>query len=683
MLPQPHLFDLVSCVAAPSLVLSRDDGQIRAGGVEGWLRDDRRLLSLLRVLVDGEEPLGLRAESDGARAASFRGIVRAAGDSTHDPTVFVDRRRVLGHRDLTEVLTLSSSARREVELTVTVEAAADFARTAEVRAGETTDAVTAEASGEGLRWSQDGTRVELRSDPAPSTVDGAARTGVMAWTVTLAPGESVSLWLHAAVDTPGPPLFRGAHSAPWSRPVVTCPDPRVALALHRGLADLEGLLLCDPAEDDVFAAAGTPWFLTLFGRDSLWTARMLLPTGTDLAMSTLRVLARRQGEHEDPVTEEQPGRILHEVRTEALTLGGMTIPPLYYGTVDATPLFVILLAEAWRWGADPKQVRRLLPAAQRCLDWVEQQTGDEFLRYVDRTGTGLSNQGWKDSDDSIQWADGALAAPPIALSEVQAYAYQAAVLGADLLDAFGSPDGPRRRAWAESLAERFRAAFWVDDPAGPYPAVALDRDGRAVDSVASNMGHLLGTGLLTPEEEGLVARRLASEAMDSGFGLRTLTAESPAFSRLSYHGGSVWPHDTAIAVMGLARAGFGTEAQSLLEGLLRAAPAFGFRLPELYGGDSARDREAPMPYPAACRPQAWAAAAPVAALTALLGLHVDVPAGQVSVRPLVTTPPAPLSVTGLRLGAHDLDVHLDHDGHVEASTSHPDVAVVAARGERA
>jgi glycogen debranching enzyme len=304
------------------------------------------------------------------------------------------------------------------------------------------------------------------------------------------------------------------------------------------------------------------------------------------------------------------------------------------------------------------------------------QAGDGFVRYVDTTGTGLSNQGWKDSLDSIQWADGTLADPPIALSEVQAYAYQAAMLGADLLEAFDRPGTDTWRSWAKALAERFRESFWVEDAAGRFPAVALDGDGAPVDSVASNMGHLLGTGLLDDEEAALVAQRLASPQMRSGFGLRTLTADSPRFSRLSYHGGAVWPHDTAIAVAGLARQGFAEEAGSLFRGLVRAAPYFDFRLPELYGGDSAEEVSSPMPYPAACRPQAWAAAAPIAGLVALLGLDVDVPAGRVSARPMLPSVLLPLSVSGLRVGEHELSLEVDAGGRATVETDHPAVTVV-------
>jgi glycogen debranching enzyme len=672
---QPYLFDLTSCVDAPSLVLSRRDGQVVEGGVQGWMCADRRVLSRLSLDVDGYEPVGLTDEVDGAAWAVFRTVVPQLGDPMDDPTVSLERRREVRHHELLETVTVSSAAQRRTRVTITVTAASDLSAMAEVRTGRPRPSLTATAEEGGLAWARDDDRVTLSADPRPDEVDAAA--GTMTWTAELDPGGSATVRLQIRAELGRPAVFNGTTRVPWSTPDLACADRRVAQVVHQGLDDLEGLLLEDRegSTGDLFLAAGSPWFLTLFGRDSLWAARMLLPLGTDLALSTLRALARRQGTDHDPVTEEKPGRILHEVRAEPLVLEHFTLPPTYFGTADATQLFVILCAEAWRWGADPGQVRELLPAVERALGWMEEQAGDAFVRYVDSTGQGLSNQGWKDSLDSIQWSDGSLAEPPIALSEVQAYSYQAAVLGADLLDAFDRPGADRWRGWAADLSRRFRESFWVEDAAGRYPAVARDAHGAAVDSVASNMGHLLGTGLLNRPEAALVAQRLSSPEMSSGFGLRTLTSASPRFSPLSYHGGAVWPHDTAIAVAGLAREGFGEEAAALFRGLVRAAAWFDFRLPELYGGDSAERTARPLPYPAACRPQAWAAAAPLAALVALLGLEVDVPGGRVSARSVLPQTLLPLTVSGLRLGEHELEVEVDGEGKVQVRTDHPAVSI--------
>ena len=267
----------------------------------------------------------------------------------------------------------------------------------------------------------------------------------------------------------------------------------------------------------------------------------------------------------------------------------------------------------------------------------------------------------------MRFRDGRQAEPPIALAEVQGYAYQAALHGAALLDAYDRPGGQRWRAYAADLAERFRVRYWVDGPLGAYPALALDRDKRPVDALTSNIGHLLGTGLLSAKEEATVADVLASPAMAGGYGLRTMSAHDGAFSPLSYHCGSVWVHDTAIVVAGLGRAGFGAAAATLVDGLLAAAETFDYRLPELYGGDARATVSRPLPYPAACRPQAWSAAASVAVLQAALGLYPDVPGQRVRLRPLVGAPLGAVSARGLVVAGRPVDVAVDATGTATVS----------------
>jgi glycogen debranching enzyme len=529
---------------------------------------------------------------------------------------------------------------------------------AEVRQGHETVGVPGTRTEQGIAWRQGDRGLEVTLDPVPDDVDEGRR---VTWTATVAPGESFTVRLVFAAD--GTPALGPGGPAPWGPVAVEAPDTRLPRLVAQSLADLGGLLMRDG--DDAFVAAGSPWFLTLFGRDSLWVARLLVPFGTDLALSTLRTLARRQGTKVDPDSEEQPGKILHEVRNTTLELGGMSLPPVYYGTVDATPLFVCTLADAWQWGAEREQVGELLPAVRRCLGWVVEQSAESgWLRYVDLSGRGLANQGWKDSVDSVQFADGRLADPPIALSEVQGYAYEAAVRGAALLEAFGEQPVEGLADWAASLKERFARDFWVDTPEGGHVAIALDGTGAKVDSVASNMGHLLGTGILGPEQTARVVEVLTAPDMASGFGLRTLTSRSPRFSRLSYHGGSVWPHDTAVAVRGLARDGYVDEAAELTAGLVAASEGVAYRLPELYGGDQSSDVAFPVDYPAACRPQAWAAAAPLACLAAVTGLAVDVPAGHDHVPGSVSTRLGPFTLSGVRAGQRTLTVRVAADGTV-------------------
>ncbi|GLZ02843.1 amylo-alpha-1,6-glucosidase [Actinomadura sp. NBRC 104412] len=631
----PPLHEHITCVAAPAIWLSPRSGQL-TGGADGLYVADRRVLSRLLVTVDGAEPVPVEAVPDGASGARF---LASAGDVT------VERIRTVTRDGGTERIVLRNRGEAAVTAKLEIAAAADLAPVATVRSGNGAT-LRQLALVDGVeRSASDGFRVRL---------DGRTRAEP-----SLAPGESFTTTITIKATPPRTSGFRPAPPsvpAPWADAPLTVdsPDTDLDRLVAQGVDDLTALLLADG--DDLYSAAGSPWYLTLFGRDALWTARLALPLGHELAAGTLRALARRQGTRTDPATEEEPGKIPHELRPDDTT---GWLPPLYYGTVDATPLFVVTLAEAWRWGMPSGEVEALLPAVERALGWLG--GFDEFVHYVGSAET-LANQGWKDSSDGVQHADGRLPRPPIALSEVQAYAYQAATLGADLLDAFGRPGADRWRSWAAALADRFRSRFWLDG----YPAIALDGNGDPVDGVASNMGHLLGTGLLTPDEEARVAARLPE--LDSGFGLRTLTPHAAGFDPLSYHLGSVWPHDTVIAILGLVRTGHAETAARLARGLVAAAPAFGHRLPELFGGQDAT--RPPVPYPTACSPQAWAAAVSPALVTALLGLDVDLPEGRVSLSPVPGF--GPLSVRNIRIGATPLSVEVARDGTV-TTTGGPDV----------
>ena len=668
-MPHPPLHDLVTSVAAPCTVLSSASGDVLPVAAQGVYVADRRALSLLRVRVEGHPLVALRGSSTGGDGAFFVAMVQGAGDPIPDPTVTIERRRRTTPSGVVESLDVVSVAQAPVAVRVVVDVASDLAPMTLVREDRRADVVAPTVVEGGIAWT-DGEGFDVlvtASGGADLAVDASEATVSLAWDVALPPrGRTALEVVVAAKDSDrGAAFFETAARIPWSEPQVSADDVRLPALVDHGLADLAGLLLRE--DDDHVLAAGAPWFLTLFGRDSLWAARFLLPLGTDLAMGTLRILARRAGTGHDVDSAEEPGRILHEVRREMLTLGGMALPPVYYGSVDSTPLWACLLVDAWRWGADPAEVADLLPALEAALRWMRDlgdADGDGFLEYIDRSGRGLGNQGWKDSFDSVQWADGRLADAPIALSEVQAYAYQAATGGAALLRAFGRPGADEWDEWAAGVKDRFRRSFWTEDELGPYPGIALDRDKRLVDGVASNMGHLLGTGILDADEAAAVAQRLAGPDLDSGFGLRTLTSRSPRFGPLSYHGGSVWPHDTAIAVLGLAAEGQDAVAASFVRGLLTTGAAFDLRLPELFAGVQAGRGVRPHPYPPSCRPQAWSAASAVALLTAVVGLEPDVPAGTVRLRPMAPSPVGRLEVRGLRVGGRDVSVDVSPAGQL-------------------
>ncbi|WP_406036790.1 amylo-alpha-1,6-glucosidase [Micromonospora sp. NBC_00898] len=668
---QPLLHDLVGVVLAPTSALGDAAGQIRPSGVQGVFHADARVLSRAELRVDEREPEGLTRGQVDPHTTRFVGLTRWLGDPGPDPTVRVDRVRRARPTGISEELHVVSTATVPVRATVSVDLGCDLAPIEVVKSGGATTPLEAKAGQPGqLSWAADGITVTVTGEAAQ--VDATAERTIaprLSWPVDLAPGATVTLRWRLTVDDPNAVVTAPTGAPTWSDPAVRADDRRLARLLDRSLADLRGLRLADPARPtDVFLGAGVPWFLTLFGRDSLWAARMMLPLGTELAAGTLRVLARRQGTRVDPATGEAPGKILHELRRHEFTLRdeGPRLPPAYYGTVDATMLWISLLHDAWRWGLPADQVEPLLPHLEAALGWLADHAdadGDGLVEYVDTTGHGLSNQGWKDSGDAVRFRDGRLAQAPIVLAEVQGYAYRAAMDGAALLDAFDRPGADRWREYADRLAGKFRATFWVAGRHGPQPALALDRDKRPVDSLTSNIGHLLGTGLLSADESAQVAALLTTDALAGGFGLRTMSTDDAGFSPLSYHCGSIWTHDTAIVLAGLARAGFADAALGLAEGLLGAAEAFDYRLPELYGGDDRAVAGRPVPYPAACRPQAWSAAAAVLLLQAGVGLYPDVPAGRVTVRPLAGPELGALAVDRFRVAGAPVDVHVDSSGH--------------------
>ncbi len=583
---------------------------------------------------------------------------------------------------MVEHFTLRSYARDALRCHVEVRVGSDLAAISEIRSGRRRAAQTAAVTRghDGLAWSVPGRgSVRLAGTPGPAAIDPAE--GSLRWDFAVEPGQVTRWSVQVELQDQGaPPMFVAlGPSVPKGYPALDleASDQRLGRLVSLSLADLASLQMVTPAgPSDVFLAAGAPWYLTLFGRDSIWAGRLLLPLGSRLARGTLRTLASRQGQSYDKYTGEEPGKILHEVRpadrsTLFMTEDGhneraVSLPPVYYGTVDATPLWVCLLHDAWKWGMPADEVEPLLAPMQRCLTWLSEHgcRPDGFVSYIDESGQGLANQGWKDSWDAVQFRDGRIASAPLALCEVQGYAYEAAMGGAELLDAFGQEGADRWREFAAGLAERFHARFWVEDSQGAYPAIALEEDGAAVDSLTSNIGHLLGTGLLTEAESDLVARRLLGPELNSGFGLRTLATSSAGFNPLSYHCGSVWAHDTAIAIAGLARTPGATARKALValaDGLLCAAEGFRYRLPELFGGHTRGDLTAPLPYPAACHPQAWAAASSIAVLAALLGIRPDVPGGTVALSP-VATGMVPRRVSGLRIGGAEVGVYIGRDG---------------------
>jgi len=409
--------------------------------------------------------------------------------------------------------------------------------------------------------------------------------------------------------------------------------------------------------------------MTVFGRDTLITCLQTMLLGPELAVSALETLASLQATEDDPAIDAEPGKIVHELRRGR---AAQTWFSTYYGTVDATPLFLVLLSEVWRWTGDAGLATRLRGPALAALEWCDRwgdRDGDGFVEYERRTERGLANQSWKDSGDSMRFHDGRLAETPIAPAEVQGYVYDAKLRLAELAREVwrDRPFAERLEREAAELRARFNDAFWVEDG---YYALALDRDKRPVDSHCSNMGHLLWSGIVPPERVEQVADCLMAESLWSGWGVRTMSTADVGFNPLAYHNGTVWPHDTSIAAWGLARAGRWTETRRIVQTLLEAARWFDWSLPEVFAGFSRLETPFPIAYPTAARPQAWAAGTPVLLTRLLLGLEPDT--SRQTLRTIATghLPSwlGQLRLTGVRAFGRQWDITVD-DGLVRVEAA--------------
>lgn len=644
--PAPGLTgDEVTVLEGSTFCRSGRTGDVSPRRAQGMFVKDTRIVSTWELFVDDEPLTPLTVVGGAPFSVTF--VCRAAPRQPGaDPTVVVERRRWIGE-GMREDITVHNFGTETLGATVTLLIDGDFADLFAVKDGHPrrrglvrrkVDEHQLELS---INLAGRHRGVRIRSD------DGTLTHDAIRWRLAVPAHAQWHTTVHTlpvdAGDAPAPtfPADRPVEAAAPSRrlrdwhasvPAVECDDEILQQAIDRSIADLGSLRIADPDRPGLsVVAAGAPWFMTLFGRDSILTSLMSLPFDLDLARGTLRALARRQGRTVDPLSEEEPGKILHEVRLgldESAALGGSAT---YYGSVDATPLFVVLLDEAARWGLPADELAELLPAADQAMSWIEDYgdlDGDGFVEYQRKSDRGLLNQGWKDSRDSISFRTGRLAHGPIALAEVQGYVYAAYRARAHL--ATGQGDDPVARRWearARQLQRQFEAAFWL--PESGYYALALDGDKQPVDALASNQGHCLWTGIAAVEHAALVAERLVSPAMFSGWGIRTLAAGMGAFNPISYHNGSVWPHDNALIVAGLARYGHTVAAATVAAALVDASAGFGGRLPELFCGFDRAELPAPVGYPTACSPQAWAAATPLALLAALLDLQPDAEGGAV------------------------------------------------------
>jgi glycogen debranching enzyme len=646
---------------------------------------DTRVLSCAILRINGVRPTLLRAQSASSYLSTIQltnpeqrrdpATKQTAGDALAMRAISVMRQRWIadGLAERIEV-TNYSAMRQEVILDLVLDA--DAADIFEVR-GRVRDQRgryrAIEATSESVVFRYEGLdglvrRTLVSFSPGEVTATGAdespAREGSarVRWKLDVEPGGTSSVRWQVATDlapmpgdaqpTEATPV-RLARSVTSAKPTVDgaaleIAEPGVAeaeyvtwheqcarirsdgelldLAIRRSIADLRLLRNDGPMRGEHYVAAGVPWFATLFGRDSIITSLEVLPFMPDIARETLRVLADWQATEDDPERDMEPGKILHELRVGELARTGELPHRPYYGSVDATPLWLILLDETYRWTGDLDLVRSLWPNALAALNWIDRygdRDGDGFVEYERRTPAGLLNQGWKDSGDAIRHRDGTPAVGPIALVEIQGYVYDAKRRIASLADRLGDAALAKRlNEEAAALRQHFNEAFWMPD-AGFY-AIALDGEKRQVGTISSNPGHCLWSGIVPPEHVDAVVNRLLDPSMDCGWGIRTYASGQPGYNPVGYHTGSVWPHDNAIIAAGMKRVGRHDAADRIASRIFEAAQhSPDFRLPELFCGFDRGVADMPVPYPVACSPQAWSAATPLSLLQTMLGMHAD------------------------------------------------------------
>jgi glycogen debranching enzyme len=649
----------VSILEGSTFVVSDPAGDIDAGPDEpaGFFYRDMRHLSTWQIRLNGRELDALSGEAIEYDEALFF-LVEPTGTVYRNPSVALIRRRHVGD-GMQEQIQVDNHSFDTLQLEISLLFAADFADIFEIKdrlskVGRLYRRV--EAHRVVLGYEREGLRRET-SVHAP----GAFLTdSTLTYRVELPPGESWRSEIDISVATERlhpMPTWKHQPNIPgtledWlaSSPKLETDWNDLSRIYHRSLIDLAALR-CRPdtVPDSSLPAAGLPWFMALFGRDSLITSYQALPFAPELCRTTLRALAAQQATAFDDFRDAEPGKILHELRHGELTYFNERPHSPYYGSADSTPLFLIVLDEYERWTGDSALVQELEPAARNALEWIEQYgdlDDDGYIEYLSRNpDTGLENQCWKDSWNSIIHPDGALAGRPHAVCEIQGYAYDARRRTARLArEIWGDAAlAGRLEADADALQERFNRDFWLDEEG--YYALALDSDKQPVRTLTSNIGHLLWSGIVPPEKADRVAGHLMSDRLFSGWGVRTLADGHLAYNPVEYHNGTVWPHDTGLIAAGLARYGYREEASRLAVATLEAAVYFGHRLPEVFVGYTRDATNVPVAYPTACSPQAWASGTPLLLMRVMLGLE-PTPDGP------VTKPHLPDPIKTLAL--HDL-----------------------------
>jgi glycogen debranching enzyme len=631
--------------------ISDDDGDI-GNSTSGFFSRDTRFLSLFRLTVNGERPLHLSSGRVDYFSAAFYMRNPLASGLPQD-ALTISRQRFVGD-NLQETIAVQNETLSPLSFSLEIEVGTDFADIMSVKEHDFTlghpddapplpplAAHRVDAEGREIVFSDTGEGNELTRTQVILSKRGELEGAKVRYRLELEPRTrwdvrvDVVPSLEGEVTSPdlierhfGEERQRVADAlSAWrlSVPQLRAGWDQLQQAIGQSVSDLAALRLrggnsgiaCLPA-------AGMPWFMTVFGRDTVITCLQTLLFGPELAVNALEVLGELQAREDNAEIDAEPGKIVHEIRHGKTARRWF---PAYYGTLDATPLYLILLSEVWRWTDDAALVRSLREPATRALEWIERYgdlDGDGFAEYRKRSPKGLDNQSWKDSGDSQRFSDGRVAKAPIAPCEVQGYVYDAKLRCAELARAVWRDRelADRLEREATELARRFDEAFWIDDRGGYY-ALGLDREKRPIDALCSNMGHLLWSGIVPPHRVDAVVDRLMGGDLWSGWGVRTMSAADAAYNPLSYHNGSVWPHDNSLCAAGLAHYGRWPEALRIVHRMLGVAKHFDYQLPEVFSGLPRTETPFPIAYPTSARPQAWAAGTPVLLLQVLLGLRPD------------------------------------------------------------
>ncbi len=625
-----------------TFVVSDARGDIEASLTDptGLFSYDTRFLSKWVLTINGERMNPLSVDDLQYFESRFF-LVPGTGTVYVDAKLSVIRRRAVGN-GFHEELTILNHASEPVDLSVRLEAGCDFADLFEVKdALKKKGAYSASVKGGKLVLAYDrGTfrRWTVISSSQPARVD---KNG-LSFKIRVGPHGKWSTQLDVVTEGLGIEEAERVEDPSRSQrqmrkslerwldqaPRLECDLEPVKATYRRSLVDLAALRFSPRvAGGRSLPAAGLPWFMTMFGRDSILTSLQALPFTPELAATTLRALGDWQGIAVDDFRDEDPGRILHEMRYGELTAFEERPHSPYYGSADATPLFVVLLDEYERWTGDRALVRELEVESRAALNWIDEYAdlqGDGYVWYERRNKkTGLENQCWKDSWDSISFRDGRIPGFPRATCELQGYAYDAKLRGARLARLVWKDTALAERLEQEAadLKRRFNRDFWVED--GEYFALALDPEGEQVDALTSNNGHLLWSGIVDKSKAKAVAGHLLGSRLFSGWGVRTLAEGEGRYNPIGYHVGTVWPFDNSFIAWGLRRYGFKDEAAVIAAGILDAAEFFEGRLPEAFGGYERSETRYPVQYPTACSPQAWSTGAPLLLLRATLGLEPE------------------------------------------------------------